>query len=1245
MANMDIGLESVDVAVEDLLKVEVTYGRLSLVLKSVLEKLRAQTDLLNALRNEHNDLKKSHDDLQSRFTEGDLPPQYSFDNQAYVPDQALKASKTPSPNAEPQDDAASSKAMADEQSTTDLPEKSKSPVRELVEPANMSDVFNQHKQLSSDLQALKDRVRRLERRPRSAPDASATPPAPLVELDDSILDDVMANHHRRLRLLEDEQKEKFDSLLEQFGLPPLDIDDASPKFGKILENRHKDAILGITLYTALELQVGKGSATTKFILNTPASGGDVRLKPVCDGLAFDPAELVVRKNGTESNEVKVTATDVIPGELAFITVHATPEKDCDNNMTCSPFAVSGIIVKPIPESGAATPTSVRSTGSAKSASSRKSSGDKEKSMLKSKPKDSSPRTGPAIRAIQINKPLTVEAQSSPFFFVLDNPAAGGCIMLTPSARGCTFTPAQVVVPAGCCASGSVAVTASNTAAGGPLALMVKLDAHPLNQNQIDTQMFKVEGITINPETGEARATNDTALAEAAKAAAGGTVGKISLSVGTTVIPSTGEASQTLCFILDTPATGGSIKLIPSGPGLQFAPASIEVPQGHTLSQPFIVHASAMAPRRSILINCACAANEENTNKFASKNFSVVGLTVVDALDSYRATGASPNSERLLRSGLSERLRSLTNDHERRIKLLESRFKAALQALRNGGKKPVDLDSRLSALEDALKAGAVTMPQAQQNAQSGDSSDEKIQDILARLEALGGRVQTHDDGIMDLDKATKDHSDRIGALESRSGNATGVVTGRTTPSTTPSNLQDLDLNGVIEQLQSNYKDLDARIMREAQNIAILNTKVNTLAGKIGQTDKLRPESRDHRTPSPVAASVSATSPVADADDLTKQLHAVKLELQDHRDFIKRLEVNSATVGTVNQLAERLCAAEEQLNVMNIKFAGQNAVDIVRNSRPASGSAGMAGSPGGADLADLSILVNTHSSMIDTLFADKAGRDAVARLASEMADLKGLLGDYGTGFGGGGGGWGGSSGGDENAERMDMIRAALSDHERRLKALDGFATKDDMEAKLHEFAVLLETIQLNKADASIVAGKAEREYVENALEKLRREVEQVMNSTNSGLIDTLDKSLNILRDMIDGKANTADMVKLRDAWLLEHKKDDTPEGLAGYKHYRCLSCNRKMDGMRPRPMGMNFQSFMSHLPNPRVKQYKGSGGGGMQSMHLLPASSQATAKAVMASVHGEDYGGLPPLGAPAEYGHAPPSTAPALESGPL
>ena len=73
----------------------------------------------------------------------------------------------------------------------------------------------------------------------------------------------------------------------------------------------------------------------------------------------------------------------------------------------------------------------------------------------------------------------------------------------PARTGPT-PPLQVVVPDGCCASGSVAVTASSAAAGGPLALMVKLEAHPLNQNQIDTQTFKVEGMVLRVRRTPAR---------------------------------------------------------------------------------------------------------------------------------------------------------------------------------------------------------------------------------------------------------------------------------------------------------------------------------------------------------------------------------------------------------------------------------------------------------------------------------------------------------------------------------------------------------------------------------------------------------------------------------------------------------------------------------------------------------------------------------------------------------------------
>ena len=46
-----------------------------------------------------------------------------------------------------------------------------------------------------------------------------------------------------------------------------------------------------------------------------------------------------------------------------------------------------------------------------------------------------------------------------------------------------------------------------------------------------------------------------------------------------------------------------------------------------------------------------------------------------------------------------------------------------------------------------------------------------------LEDLGGRVQTHDNGIMNLDKATKDHSGRIGALGPYPKGAAGSRLGR------------------------------------------------------------------------------------------------------------------------------------------------------------------------------------------------------------------------------------------------------------------------------------------------------------------------------------------------------------------------------------------------------------------------------------------------------------------------------------
>ena len=144
-----------------------------------------------------------------------------------------------------------------------------------------------------------------------------------------------------------------------------------------------------------------------------------------------------------------------------------------------------------------------------------------------------------------------------------------------------------------------------------------------------------------------------------------------------------------------------------------------------------------------------------------------------------------------------------------------------------------------------------------------------------------------------------------------------------------------------------------------------------------------------------------------------------------------------------------------------------------------------------------------------------------------------------------------------------------------AQDAMADVQRTKEQIIEIRATIDHIHHTKADASLVANKAERDYVENALEKLMREVEQVMNSTNAGLIDTLDKSLGILRDMIDGKASKADVARMRGAAGAE-EPGSVPEGLMGYKSYRCLGCNRTVDAMRTRPMGSNFSNFMNRLP---------------------------------------------------------------------
>jgi chromosome segregation ATPase len=206
---------------------------------------------------------------------------------------------------------------------------------------------------------------------------------------------------------------------------------------------------------------------------------------------------------------------------------------------------------------------------------------------------------------------------------------------------------------------------------------------------------------------------------------------------------------------------------------------------------------------------------------------------------------------------------------------------------------------------------------------------------------------------------------------------------------------------------------------------------------------------------------------------------------------------------------------------------------------------------------------HHGRIDQLGSDKADKLVCDQIAAELSGLRQLMKSTPVAT--------------TAAAPTTVNAAALGEVQHRIGQMvaDAGRDRDWTKDQVVEIRTTIDHIHHTKADAQLVANKAERDYVENALEKLMREVEQVMNSTNAGLIDTLDKSLGILRDMIDGKASKADMAKLRRAG--DDGGATVPEGLTGFKSYRCLGCNRTVEAMRTRPMGVNFSNFTNRLPS--------------------------------------------------------------------
>eukprot|EP00744_Colponema_vietnamica_P005926 GILI01008637.1.p1 GENE.GILI01008637.1~~GILI01008637.1.p1 ORF type:complete len:695 (+),score=230.16 GILI01008637.1:67-2151(+) len=318
-------------------------------------------------------------------------------------------------------------------------------------------------------------------------------------------------------------------------------------------------------------------------------------------------------------------------------------------------------------------------------------------------------------------------------------------------------------------------------------------------------------------------------------------------------------------------------------------------------------------------------------------------------------------------------------------------------------------------------------------------------------------------------------------------------------------------------------------------------------------------------------------------LEKDSAATRKDLADHK---------ASTEKAIEDLTNDLTDTKDSLQnaVKEIKALGQECskntadckllhdrkadkTDLLAAQSPVDGAAAGGNN---VNLSGIQKFLDALDGRVSGLAQDKAGKDAVNQLMKDLAELKNVIKGLQNNIANNGNAAGdrGAAGSPTGAGiNADQLEKDNKDLQRRLEELDNWA-----KGQLIEIRATVDHIHHCKADASIVANKAERDYVENAMEKLMHEVETVLNATNAGLIDTLDKSLNILRDMIDGKATKQDVNKLQGLVNANSAGDATgvPDGLAGYKTYRCLGCNRTMDTMRPRPMGSTMNSFTSRVP---------------------------------------------------------------------
>jgi myosin heavy subunit len=187
---------------------------------------------------------------------------------------------------------------------------------------------------------------------------------------------------------------------------------------------------------------------------------------------------------------------------------------------------------------------------------------------------------------------------------------------------------------------------------------------------------------------------------------------------------------------------------------------------------------------------------------------------------------------------------------------------------------------------------------------------------------------------------------------------------------------------------------------------------------------------------------------------------------------------------------------------------------------------------------------------------------------------------------------------NSIRMPEISSVLISDEKQLaetfaihtnqlkQLMKTKADKVEVYKEFSEKSEAIDRLEQVKADSNIVARKAEREYVDSTMDKNRREIESMINSTNANTADLFAKDLEYLKILIDEKSSIKDLRTLRDMLLKsggEKSDNNNGEALAG--KMRCLSCNQELvQGMRSRPTSMSFTGFMSEVTKQNKNQQR-------------------------------------------------------------